>query len=188
MVQRQAWRQKLAGVDLRRFVFLDETGAKTNMTRAFARTRRGQRAIYYVPQGHWHTTTLVAGITLQSPMAPMVLDGPMDALAFEAYVAQVLIPALPAHAIVVMDNLSPHKAAAVPRLLHEAGAELWYLPPYSPDFNPIEEMWSKVKEALRRAEARTQQELYDAIATALAHITPNDTHGFFNHSVVGIIN
>jgi transposase len=117
----------------------------------------------------------------------MVLDGPMDTLAFEAYVEQVLIPALPAHAIVVMDNLSPHKSSTIPRLLRDAGAELWYLPPYSPDLNPIELMWAKVKNALRRAKARTQEELYDAIARALAQVTPTDAHGFFCHSLVGII-
>lgn len=187
-MQRQAWCEKLAGVDLRRLVFLDETGAKTNMTRAFARARKGQRAIDYAPQGHWNTTTLVAAITLESALAPMVLDGPMDALAFEAYVEHVLIPALPAQAIVVMDNLSPHKASAIPRLLHDAGVTLWYLPPYSPDFNPIEPMWAKLKSTLRRAKARTQGELCDAIAAALAQVTPSDMEGFFYHSVVGIIN
>jgi transposase len=175
-------------VDLQRLVFLDETGAKTNMTRAFARARKGQRAIDYAPQGHWNTTTLVAAITRESALAPMILDGPMDTPAFEAYVEQVLIPALPADAIVVMDNLSPHKASAIPRLLREAGVTLWYLPPYSPDFNPIEPMWSKVKSALRSAQARTQEELSAAIAAALAQVTPSDTHGFFYHSVVGIIN
>lgn len=158
------------------------------MTRAFARARKGQRAIDYAPHGHWNTTTLVAAITLESALAPMVLDGPMDTLAFEAYVEQVLIPALPAHAIVVMDNLSPHKPSAIPRLLREAGAELWYLPPYSPDLNPIELMWAKVKSALRRAKARTQEELCGAIASALAQVTPRDTYGFFCHSLVGIIN
>lgn len=168
-------------------VFLDETGAKTNMTRLFARTRKGRRAVAYAPQGHWNTTTLVAAITRESALAPMILDGPMDAVAFEAYVEQVLLPALPAGSIVVMDNLSPHKAPAIARLLHDAGAELWYLPPYSPDFNPIELMWAKVKTALRRAQARTQEELCDAIAAALSQITPSDTQGFFGHSVVGII-
>jgi len=157
------------------------------MTRAFARTRKGQRAVDYAPQGHWNTTTLVAAVTLESALAPMVLDGPMDAVAFEAYVERVLIPALPAGAIVVMDNLSAHKGSAIARLLHDAGAELWYLPPYSPDLNPIELMWAKVKSALRRAKARTQEELCDAIAAALAQITPSDTRRFFYHSAVGII-
>jgi len=174
-------------VDLRRWVFLDETGAKTNMTRAFARARRGRRAVDYAPQGHWNTTTLVAAITQELALAPMVLDGPMDVLAFEAYVEHMLIPALPAHAIVVMDNLSPHKAPSVGRHLRAAGAELWYLPPYSPDFNPIEQMWAKIKSALRRAKARSQEELCTAIATALAQVTPSGTRGFFNHPAVGVI-
>jgi transposase len=112
----------------------------------------------------------------------------MDAAAFKAYVEQMLIPALPADAIVVMDNLSAHKAPAIPKLLHDAGAMLRYLPPYSPDFNPIEPMWSKVKGIVRSAKPRTQEELHDTIAAALEKITPSDIHGFFRHSFVGIIN
>ena len=113
------------------------------MTRAFARARKGERAVDYAPQGHWNTTTLVAGITFESAIAPMVLDGPMDAAAFEVYIAHVLIPALPPGAIVVMDNLSAHKSPAIALLLDGAGAQLQYLPPYSPDFNPIELMWPR---------------------------------------------
>lgn len=157
------------------------------MTRAFARARKGARAVDYTPQGRWNTTTLVAAITWDSPIAPMVLDGPMDAVAFEAYVEYVLIPALPDGAIVVMDNLSAHKSPAIARLLNGAGMQLLYLPPYSPDFNPIELMWAKVKNFLRSAKARTQEELWDAIAAALSEITSNDTHGFFCHCTVGII-
>ncbi len=142
----------------------------------------------YAPCGHWNTTTLVAGLTWTKAVAPMVLDGPMDGRSFEAYVAQMLIPALPPDAIVVMDNLSAHKSPAIARLLHEAGAELWYLPPYSPDFNPIELMWSKVKTTLRRAKARSQKALWKAIAEALEEITPEDSCGFFRHCFVGIIN
>lgn len=173
---------------MRRLVFLDETGAKTNMTRAFARTRKGQRAVDYAPQGHWNTTTLVAGMTLESAVAPMLLDGPMDSDAFEVYVECMLLPALFPGAIVAMDNLSPHKSAAIARLLRDAKAELWHLPPYSPDFNPIELMWAKVKSVLRQAKARTQEDLCNSVADALARITPNDTRGFFHHSCVGIIN
>lgn len=157
------------------------------MTRAFARARKGERAVDYAPQGHWNTTTLVAGITFESAIAPMVLDGPMDAAAFEVYIAHVLIPALPPGAIVVMDNLSAHKSPAIALLLDGAGAQLQYLPPYSPDFNPIELMWSKVKSSLRSTKARTQEQLWDAIATALSEITSNDTLGFFRHCNVGII-
>ena len=101
------------------------------MTRAYGRARKGERVVDYVPQGHWHTTTLVAGITWEAAIAPLVLDGPMDTIAFEVYVEQVLIPALPPHAIGVMDNLSAHKSPAIAQLLRAAGAELRYLPPYS---------------------------------------------------------
>lgn len=158
------------------------------MTRTFARSKKGERAIDYAPHGHWNTTTLVAAITFNSPIAPMVLDGPMDRAAFEAYIAQVLIPQLPAGSIVVMDNLSAHKSPAVSHMLREAGAELWYLPPYSYDFNPIELMWSVVKSHLRKAKAREKETLYKSIAKALAKISSKDTRAFFQHSVVGIIN
>lgn len=174
-------------MDLRRLVFLDETGAKTNMTRLFARAQKGQRATDYAPQGHWNTTTLVAAITMESTLAPMILDGPMDTLAFETYVEQVLIPELPAHCIVVMDNLSSHKTPRIAKLIEDAGAMVWYLPPYSPDFNPIEQMWSKIKALLRAAKSRTYEELCAAIAASLAQITPSDIYGFFCHSVVGLI-
>ena len=175
-------------VDVRRLVCLDETGAKTNMTRLYGRARKGERVIDFAPHGHWNTSTLVAALTWQAPIAPMVLDGPMDAAAFKAYVEQMLIPALPADAIVVMDNLSAHKAPAILRLLRDAGAELKYLPPYSPDFNPIEPMWSKVKTSVRAAKPRTQEALHATIATALEAISSSDIHGFFSHCFVGIIN
>lgn len=158
------------------------------MTRAFARSRKGARAVDYAPQGHWNTTTLVAAITCEAAIAPMVLDGPMTGLAFEAYIEQVLVPVLSPGAIVVMDNLSAHKSPAIARLLEAAGAELRYLPPYSPDFNPIEMMWAKVKSFLRGAKARAQEELWAAIAQALAQITSSDAQGFFCHCGVGIIN
>ena len=158
------------------------------MTRAFARVRKGERAVDYAPHGHWNTTTLVAGLTLESPIAPMILDGPMDTAAFEAYVRQMLIPAVPRGSIVVMDNLSAHKSPVIARVLQDAGAELWYLPPYSWDFNPIEPMWAKVKSSLRSAKARIQEELWDAIAAGLSEITPSDIRGFFHHCGVGIIN
>jgi transposase len=174
-------------VDPARLVFLDETGAKTNMTRAYARSRRGQRLIDHAPLGHWNTTTLVAAITHQGPIAPLVLDGPMNTEAFVAYVEQMLVPALAPGAIVVMDNLSPHHSPQVERLLRAAGAELVYLPPYSPDFNPIELVWSKVKAFLRAAKARTPEALWAAIAAALERVTPVDIRGFFCHCGVGVI-
>lgn len=170
-----------------RLVFLDETGAKTNMTRLYARAKKGDRAVDHTPHGHWSTTTLVAGLTCAGPVAPMALDGPMDAVSFEAYVQQVLVPALKPGTIVVMDNLGAHKPPAIARLLNEAAMDLWYLPPYSPDFNPIELMWSKVKTSLRSAKARTVDTLYTAIAGALREISPEDSHAFFCHCSVGII-
>jgi len=174
-------------IDPRRLVFLDETGAKTNMTRVFARSRRGERAVDYAPNGHWSTTTLVAGMTMERALAPMVLDGPMDTAAFVAYVEHVLIRELPPNALVVMDNLSAHKSPRIQFLLESAGAELSYLPPYSPDFNPIELMWSKVKTLLRGEKARSQDDLCDAIARALAAVSARDTRAFFYHCFVSII-
>ena len=156
------------------------------MIRLYGRALKGERVLDYAPNGHWNTATLAAAITWESAIAPMVLDGPMDRLSFEAYVAQVLIPELPADAIVVMDNLSAHKSKTTRNLFQEAGIELHYQPPYSPDFNPIELMWSKVKNSLRTAKARTQEQLYEAIAHALTQITSSDTQGFFRHCNVAI--
>lgn len=171
-------------MDRSRLVFIDETGAKTNMTRLYARARKGERAVDYAPHGHWSTTTLVAALTPQGATAPMVLDGPMDRVCFEAYVGQVLIPAITPGCIIVMDNLAAHKSHLVAQMLQAAGATLWYLPPYSPDFNPIELMWAKVKTSLRSAKARTQEALIEAIAHALEEVTPEQSHNFFCHSFV----
>lgn len=165
-------------------VYLDETGAKTNMLRLYARSMRGARSTDFTPHGHWNTTTLVAALTMKGPVAPMVLDGPMDRLSFEAYVDQLLAPALWPGAIVVMDNLAAHKSAAIAQRLGQDGIEAWYLPPYSPDYNPIEQMWSKVKSLLRTAGARTQQQLEDAIARALGKVTIQECQNYFQHSFV----
>lgn len=168
-------------------VFLDETGAKTNMTRLYARARKGQRCVDYTPHGHWNTTTLVAALAWDAPLAPMLLDGPMDTVAFTVYVEQVLIPTLPEGSIVVMDNLSAHKAPLIARLLQAAGAEVRYLPPYSPDFNPIEPMWSKLKSLLRGLKPRSPEALQNSVAVALLAITTSDIRGYFFHSTVGIL-
>jgi transposase len=165
-------------------VFLDESGAKTNMMRLYARSKKGTRAIDYAPHGHWSTTTLVAALSVRGAIAPMVLDGPMDSISFEAYIEQVLIPDIAPGSIVIMDNLSAHKSPAVAQKLSAAGATLWYLPPYSPDLNPIEQMWSKVKAHLRAAKARSQEALYDAIAEALANVTKEESRRFFSHCLV----
>ena len=154
------------------------------MVRLYARAKKGERALDYAPHGHWSTTTLVAALTVRGAVAPMVLDGPMDSLCFAAYVEQVLVPALAPGSIVVMDNLSAHKSPAIAEMLRAAGAQLWFLPPYSPDLNPIELMWSKVKAALRSAKARTQETLLDAIAKALEDVSPEQSRNFFCHSIV----
>lgn len=158
------------------------------MTRTHGRARKGARVGDRVPNGHWRTTTLVAAITSEGAIAPMVLDGPMDTPAFQAYVEQVLIPELPEDAIVVMDNLCAHKAHAIQTSLQEAGAQCRYLPAYSPDLNPIEMIWSKVKTSLRQAKARTEQQLNDAIAQALKKISSSDTKGCFRHCGAAIKN
>ena len=136
-------------------MFIDETSAKTNMTRLFGRIARGQRLRALVPYGHWKTITFVAALRCDAITAPLVLDGPMNAASFLAYVEQVLVPTLRPGDIVVMDNLSSHKGTAIRQALRAAGAKLFFLPPYSPDLNPIEQMFAKLKTLLRRAAERT---------------------------------
>jgi transposase len=162
-------------------VFIDESGAKTNMTRLVGRAPRGERVVGRVPHGHWKTTTMISAVRLDGPCACATLDGPVDADTFLAYVTHVLAPALRAGDVVVLDNLAAHKAAGVAAAINAAGATLLYLPPYSPDLNPIENMWSKVKAHLRSAAARTLEALGDAIDEALAAVTPGHCRGFFTH-------
>jgi len=171
----------MAGVDPRRFRFLDESGAKTNMTRLYGRCFDGRRVCQAVPHGHWRTTTRLAAVGLEGPRAPFVIDGPVDTDVFRVYVEQVLVPQLRDGDIVVMDNLSPHKASGIREAIEAAGAELRYLPPYSPDLNPIEQMWSKIKEFLRKAAARSIDALVAAIAEALKTITDADILAWFEH-------
>lgn len=166
-------------MDPQSLVFVDESGAKTNLTRQCARVKGGQRAHDHAPAGHWATTTIVGAVRLDGTTACMVLPGPTDQAAFGAYVEQVLAPTLKPGEVVVMDNLSPHKADSVREKIAACGAALIYLPPYSPDFNPIEPMWSKIKELLRKAKARTEQALFAEISKALACVTPSDVAGWF---------
>lgn len=136
-------------------MFIDETWASTNMARTHGRRRRGERLRASVPHGHWKTTTFVAGLRTSGMVAPFVLDGPINADAFEVYVEKILVPELKPGDIVVMDNLSSHKRPSIQALIEAAGAELRFLPPYSPDFNPIEKAFSKLKALLRKAAERT---------------------------------
>ena len=156
-------------------MFIDESGAKTNMTRLRGRALRGQRVHARCPYGHWRTTTMISSIRVDGSTACMAIDGATDTAVFEAFVRQVLCPSLRPGDIVIMDNLLPHKGAGVLDLIRHAGADVRFLPAYSPDLNPIENMWSKVKTHLRSAEARTQEALIGAIAAALGRVTPQDS-------------
>ena len=163
----------------RSLVFIDESGAKTNMTRLRARVKGGERAHDHAPAGHWATTTIIGAVRLDGSTACMILPGATDRASFDAYVERVLVPTLRAGDVVVMDNLSPHKDPAVRKKIEAGGAILIYLPPYSPDLNPIEKMWSKIKEQLRTAKARTEKALWQEIKKSLARVTPTDAMGWF---------
>jgi transposase len=149
------------------------------MTRAYARAPRGERAVGYVPKNWGDSITLAAGLGLRGLVAPLRLIGSMTAEAFEAYVDQFVCPVLRPKDVVIVDNLSAHKQTAIRRLVESAGAELLYLPPYSPDMSPIEPCWSKVKSALRGLGARTVRKLDRAIVRALSLVTPADAEGWF---------
>jgi transposase len=166
-------------LDPGRLVFLDESGAKTNMTRLRGRAPKGQRLHAHAPHGRWQTTTIIGAIRVDGSTACMTLEGPTDTEVFRAYVQQVLVPTLRPGEVVVMDNLSPHKSEPTLALLTQAGAEVLFLPAYSPDFNPIEKMWSKVKACLRSAEARTREELFTAIGAALKQVTGQNPRNWF---------
>lgn len=149
------------------------------MTRTHGRGPRGERVAGSVPGGHWRVTTVIGAMGLGGVEAAMTIESSTDADVFQAYVDRVLAPALAPGDVVVMDNLSSHKVPGVRRSIEAAGAELWFLPPYSPDLNPIEKAWAKVKQLLRAAAARTQESLEVAIAAALAAVTASDAAGFF---------
>jgi transposase len=161
-----------------RLVFIDETGAATNMARRYGRCPRGQRLVTSVPWGHWKTTTFVAALRLDQVTAPCVFDGPIDGTSFRAYVEQCLVPTLRPGDIVVMDNLASHKVAGIKHAIETVGAELRYLPPYSPDLNPIEQFFAKLKALLRKAAARTLDALIAAIADALTTVSPRECENY----------
>ena len=177
--RRQAWFDAQPDLDPEDLVFIDETGASTKMARLRGRAPRGQRCRAPIPHGHWKTITFVAALRLCGLTAPMVLDGPMNGPAFLAYVEQVLVPTLRPGQIVVMDNLPAHKVAGVRAAIQATGARLWLLPPYSPDFNPIENAFAKLKAILRKAAARTIPSLWDAIRDAMPQFTPDECANLF---------
>jgi transposase len=165
-----------------RLVFIDETGATTNMARRYGRAPRGQRLAMSVPYGHWKTTTFVAGLRHDRIDAPCVIDGPMTGELFRAYVEQFLAPTLSPGDIVVMDNLPAHKVKGIAEAIEARGAELCYLPPYSPDLNPIEQMFAKLKALLRKAAVRSIDTLWDAIGLLLDAFSPAECANYLRHS------
>jgi transposase len=160
-------------------VFIDETWASTKMARTHGRAPRGERLRTAIPHGHWQTTTFVAGLRNSGMVAPMVLDGPINGELFQAYVEQVLVPELHSGDIVIMDNLGSHKGTAVRTAIETVGASLLYLPPYSPDFNPIEKAFAKLKAKLRKAAARTVDTLWAAVAEIIDTFTPTECANYF---------
>ncbi len=179
---RAQWRAELAGIDPHRLIFLDETGIDTRLTRAYGRALRGQRATGKVPWGRWERLTVIGALALEGGMvAAMSIPAATSTAVFLSFTEQVLVPALgdQPDAILVMDNLPAHKAAAVRDALDRAGLAHRYLPPYSPDLNPIEQAWSKLKASLRATGARSREALEAALGPALATITAQDAQGWF---------
>ena len=181
--KRKRFRAKARRIDAKRLVFLDETGVTTTMTPRHARARRGERAVGSVPTS-WKSMTVIAAVSLDGVKAPRVLSGATNTANFQAYVDEVLVPTLEPGDVVVFDNLKPHLAPGVRKSIRDVGAKVLRLPPYSSDYNPIEELWSKFKGKLREIGARTKEALHQAVNAALSQITPQDILGWFGHSGV----
>jgi len=179
--RREEWKQEQNTLDPRRLIFIDETWAKTNMTRLRGRAPRGERLIDRTPHGHWKTSTLIAALGIDGVRCSTVVDGAVNADIFEAFVQQVLVPQLRPGDIVVMDNLSSHKRARTRERIEATGAQLVFLPPYSPDLNPIEMVFSKVKQLLRSLACRTVDALWTAMQSVLDQVTPSDAINCFKH-------
>jgi transposase len=179
---RGLWRWLASRFDARRLVFVDESGFHTSMRRLRARAPKGERAYGKVPRNRGKNETLIASITFGGAMgASMTVEGATDAKAFEAYVEHFLAPTLEEGQVVVLDRLGAHRTDKVRELIEERGAELLFLPSYSPDFNPIEEAFSKIKNMVRKAQARTREALVEAIALAISALTLEDAAGWFAH-------
>lgn len=178
---RQEWKNAQHLLDPAKLVFLDESGAATNMARRRGRCPRGERLKASVPHGHWKTTTFLAGLRCNEIVAPLAVDQPMNGVIFLAYIEQFLAPTLKAGDIVILDNLPAHKVDGVREAIEARGAKLIYLPPYSPDLNPIELLFAKLKAALRKAAARTIPELWKTIAVILETFTPQECANYLRH-------
>jgi transposase len=180
---RGLWRWLASRFDARRLVFVDESGFHTSMTRLYARALKGKRAYGKVPRNRGKNTTLIAAITLEGAMgAPMTVEGATDSEAFEAYVEHFLAPTLREGQVVVLDGLGAHRPKRIRELVETRGADLVFLPSYSPDLNPIEEAFSKVKALVRKEGARLSEALVEAIGRALAAVTAEDAAGWFAHA------
>src|ERR1700691_4762794 len=177
--RRRLWKQHQDKVAAGRLIFIDETWAKTNMTRRHGRCARGQRLVAKVPHGHWRTLTFLAALRSDRIDAPCVIDGPINGQSFLAYVEQILVPTLTCGDIVIMDNLGSHKGAAVRRAIRTAGAKLFFLPPYSPDLNPIEQVFAKLKTLLRKADERSVEATWKRIGNLLDQFTPQECANYF---------
>ena len=178
---RQTWWELVGEIDPACLVFLDESGVTTEMTRRYGWGPRSERVREAVPAGHWRTLTVLAALTTEGVLASMSIESPTDGDVFLAFVEQVLGPRLEPGHVVILDNLGAHKVDGVRQFIENRGASLLYLPPYSPDFNPIELAWSKLKQLLRAAKARLVEQLEPALARAIAAITPADAQAFFRH-------
>jgi transposase len=181
-LRREHWRVWSEKAEARRLIFIDETWATTNMTRLRGRAPRGQRLIDQTPHGHWRTTTLIAALGMEGMRCSTVVDGTVNGDVFEAFVRNVLNPVLQPGDIVVMDNLSSHKRESIRTLIESRQAELRYLPPYSPDFNPIEMVFSKIKQRLRGLAARTREALWKSMQSVLDAVTASDAANCFRHA------
>lgn len=179
---RAAWRELQKTLDPARLVFIDETWASTAMTRRYGRALKGERLIGYAPNGHWKTTTFIAALRCDGLTAPAVFDGPIDAISFLAYVRQVLAPTLRPGDIVVMDRLASHKTEAVRKAIEAVGARRLLLPSYSPDFDPIEQAFAKIKAWLRKQGRRSVDALWNAITDALSLFSPQECSNYFANS------
>ena len=180
--RRAAWLLDQPALDARRLVFLDETWAKTNMTPTYGRCRRGERLIARAPFGHWQTSTFLAALRWDGLSAPAVFDGPINGCSFTAYVEQVLVPTLRPGDIVILDNLGSHKGKAVRDAIEQAGAELRFLPPYSPDLNPIEQVFAKLKTLLRRAAPRTRTALWQRIGSLIDCFNTDECRNYIQNA------
>ncbi|MCE9589329.1 MAG: IS630 family transposase, partial [Planctomycetes bacterium] len=179
--RRTQWKDAQPTRDAKRLIFTDETWAKTNMVRTRGRAPVGERLIAKAPHGHWQTTTLIAALGIEGVRCSTLVDGPIDADLFEAFVAQVLAPQLRPGDLVVMDNLSSHKRTRTRGLIESAGAQLLFLPPYSPDLSPIEMVFAKVKQSLRSLACRTGEALWSAMQGVLDRVTASDAMNCFRH-------